>query len=137
LILSGLSQRESRTGTSGVPGLMNVPVLKYFFSTKRTIVADTAVIILLTPRQPAFRDEQNRKALSEFVTMRRAFLKAREGTEEDMNRFRERYPNWQQLPPNRFSSHIFMVQKSQIYRTVSGENLVSEEVGLDLLGPKP
>ncbi|HEX9204972.1 MAG TPA: tetratricopeptide repeat protein, partial [Candidatus Deferrimicrobiaceae bacterium] len=36
LILSGLSQRESRTGRSGVPYLRDIPILKYFFSTKST-----------------------------------------------------------------------------------------------------
>ncbi len=34
LILSGLNQRESRTGISGVPYLRDIPILKYFFSTK-------------------------------------------------------------------------------------------------------
>jgi Flp pilus assembly protein TadD len=137
LILSGLNQRESRTGITGVPYLRDIPILKYFFSTKIAVTADVAVIILLTPRDPAFQDERNRKALAEFVAMRRAFIKAKQGTEEDMQRFRERYPSWQQLPPNRFASHVFMLETSQLYRTVSGQDLTSEDVGLDLLGPKP
>jgi tetratricopeptide (TPR) repeat protein len=137
LILSGLNQRESHTGRSGVPVLMNIPILKYLFSTKSTIQADTAVIILLTPRDPAFSDERNRKARAEFVEMRRAFLKARQGTEEDMRRFREHYPDWQQVPPNRFASHLFLMETSEIYRSVSGEDFTSEDLGLDLLGPKP
>jgi len=136
LILSGLSQRESRTGRSGVPGLMYIPILKYLFSTKSTIQADTAVIILLTPRDAAFRDERNQKALEEFVEKRRAFLQARQGTEEDMRRFRERYPDWYQIPPNRFASHFFLMETSEIYRTVSGQDLTGEDVDLELLGPK-
>lgn len=137
LIMSGLNQRESRTGVTGVPYLRDIPILKYFFSTKIAVTSDVAVIILLTPRDPAFQDEQNRKALAEFVAMRRAFIKARQGTEEDMQRFRERYPNWQQLPPNRFASHAFLLETSQLYRTVSGQDITSEDVGLELLGPKP
>ena len=137
LILSGLSQRESRTGFSGVPILRDIPLLKYFFSTKTTVNSDAAVIILLTPRDPAFTDERNRKALAEFVTMRRAFIMAKQGTEEEMQRFRERYPDWQQVPPNRFASHFFMLETSQLYRSISGENLSSEDVGLELLGPAP
>jgi len=137
LILSGLNQRESRTGIIGVPYLRDIPILKYFFSTKTAVTADVAVIILLTPRDPAFQDERNRKALAEFVAMRRAFIKAKQGTDEDMQRFRERYPNWQQLPPNRFASHVFMLETSQLYRTVSGQDLTSDDVGLELLGPKP
>jgi hypothetical protein len=137
LILSGLSQRESRTGRSGVPVLMNIPILKYLFSTTSTVQADTAVIILLTPRDPAFSDERNRKALAEFVEKRRAFIQARQGTEEDMQRFRERYPDWDQIPPNRFASHFFLMETSEIYRSVSGQKLTSEDVDLELLGPNP
>lgn len=137
LILSGLSQRESREGLSGVPYLRDIPILKYFFSTKRTVVSDTAVIILLTPRDAAFSDEKNRKELGEFVAMRRAFIKAKQGSEEDMQRFRERYPDWQQLTPSRFASHFFMLETSQLYRSMSGQELTSEDVGLELLGPKP
>jgi general secretion pathway protein D len=136
LILSGLSQRESRTASSGVPGLMNIPILKYFFSTKVTTHADVAVVILLTPRDPAFTDERNRKALAEFVQMRRAFLQAKQGTEEDMRRFRERYPDWQQMPPNRFASHIFLMETSELYRAVREEDIAGEDVDLELLGPK-
>jgi Tfp pilus assembly protein PilF len=137
LILSGLNQRESRTGLSGVPYLRDIPILKYFFSTKTTVISDAAVIILLTPREAAFQDERNRKALAEFVALRRAFIKARQGTEEEMRRFRERYPDWQQVPPNRFASHLFMMETSVLYRSMSGQDLTSEDVGLELLGPKP
>ena len=137
LILSGLSQRESRTGRSGVPYLMDIPILKYLFSTKSTVVSDTAVIILLTPRVSAFADERNRKALAEFIEKRRAFIRARQGTGEDMQRFRERYPDWDQFPPNRFASHIFLMENSEMYRVVSGQDLVSEDLNLELLGTKP
>jgi hypothetical protein len=137
LILSGLSQRESRSGRSGVPFLMDIPILKYLFSTKTTVVADSAVIILLTPRDPAFVDERNRKARAEFVEKRRAFLHARQGTQEDMRHFRERYPDWGQLAPNRFASHFFLLENSELYRTASGQELTSEDLKLELLGPKP
>jgi type II secretory pathway component GspD/PulD (secretin) len=138
LILSGLSQREATTSRSGVPVLMDIPILKYLFSTWTTVTIDSAVIILLTPRDPAFWDERNRRALAEFVEMRRAFLQARQGTQEDMQRFRERYPDWDQIPANRFASHYFLVKNSELYRAVSGENLTSEDLNLDLelLGPK-
>jgi len=137
LILSGLNQRESREGRSGVPGLMYVPILKYLFSTRSTVQNDNAVIILLTPREPAFMDERNRTALSEFVEKRRAFLRAKQGTPEDMRRFQERYPDWDQIAPNRFASHFFLMSNSELYRSVSGQNLTSEVLDLDLLGKKP
>jgi len=71
------------------------------------------------------------------VILRRAYLQARQGTEEDMRRFRERHPDWQQIMPNRFVSHFYMVENSEIYRTMSGENLAGEGLNLQLLGPKP
>ena len=137
LILSGLSQRESRSGRSGVPGLMYVPILKYLFSTKSTVQNDSAVIILLTPRDPAFMDERNRTALEEFAEKRRAFIRARQGTQEDMRRFRERYPDWDQIAPNRFASHFFLLKNSELYRAVSAEDLSGETLDLDILGKKP
>lgn len=79
MILSGLAQRESRSGRSGVPFLRDIPILKYLFSTRTTIVADAAVVILLTPRDAAFMDEQNQKALTEFIEVRRAYLRALRG----------------------------------------------------------
>jgi hypothetical protein len=136
LILSGLSQRESHSGRSGVPILMDIPILKYLFSTKSSIQSDTAVIILLTPRDPAFLDERNRTARAEFIEKRRAYVQARHGTPEDMRRFRERYPDWDQLPPNRFASHFFMMENSELYRAASGLDLIGEVIDLELLGPK-
>lgn len=129
LILSGFSQRESHTGREGVPGLMHVPILKYFFSRKTTVQSDAAVIVLLTPRDPRFWDEQNRREIADFVEMRRAYLAARKGTPADIERYRERYPDWYKLPPSRYAAHFFMLQSSELYRAVSGEDLDAE--GLD------
>jgi len=54
-----------------------------------------------------------------------------------MRRFRERYPDWDQFPPNRFASNIFMMENSEMYRVVSGQDLVSEDLNLELLGTRP
>lgn len=137
MILSGLAQRESRSGRSGVPFLRDIPILKYLFSTRTTIVADAAVVILLTPRDAAFMDERNQKALTEFIEVRRAYLRALRGGAEDMRRFRERYPHADLIQPNRFSSHVFLMQNSEIYRAVSQQDLTSEDLNLELLGPRP
>jgi hypothetical protein len=88
---------------------------------------------LLTPRDPAFNDARNRKALSTFIQMRRAFLKASLGKPKAMRQFRKRYPNWRDLAPNRFSSHFFLVEHSDLYRRVSGEDLIDEDLDLHLL----
>jgi type II secretory pathway component GspD/PulD (secretin) len=134
LILSGLNQRESRVGRNGVPGLMYVPLLKYLFSTKSVVQADVAVMILLTPRDPAYWGQENRKALAAFVEKRRAYLQARDGTEEDMQRFRQRYPDWGDIAPNRFASHFFLYSNSEVYRALSGQDLGSDALDLELIG---
>ncbi|MEN8166251.1 MAG: tetratricopeptide repeat protein [Pseudomonadota bacterium] len=134
LILSGLSQRESRTSHSGVPILREIPLIKYLFSSTTTVETNTSVIILLTPRDPAFMGERNRRSLASFIQLRRDYLKAQQGTEEDMRQFEERNPNWRSLPPNRFASHFFLTRTSELYRRVSGEDIIEEDLDLDLLG---
>ena len=116
LILSGLSMKESRTRDDGVPILKDIPGLRMFFSEKTVVETNSAIVILLTPRDPAFTDDNNRKARSDFVQMRRAFVEAEQGTEQDRIEFRKRYPNWQDLAPNRFASHFFLMEVSDAYR---------------------
>jgi tetratricopeptide (TPR) repeat protein len=133
LILTGLNQRERRTGRSGVPILKSIPIIKYLFSEKITITSDVAIIILLTPRDPAFWDEETRESLDAFVEKRNAYVQALKGTEEDLRRFRERYPDWQELAPNRFASHFFLMENSEAYRAVRGMDLAHDNLDFDLL----
>ncbi len=133
LILSGLNQRESRNTDSGVPILKKIPLVNLVFSEKNTVDENTAVIILLTPRDPAFNDQRNRKNLAFFVKKRRELVKAQQGTKEDMINYQKKYPNWQQLAPNRFASHFFLLEKSDLYRRVSGDDLIEEDLDLHLL----
>jgi tetratricopeptide (TPR) repeat protein len=137
LILTGLSQREQTVSKSGVPILKSIPVIKYLFSQEKTITKDFSIIILLTPREPAYWDEQNHRALVEFVEKRRAYVQATQGTAEDMQRFKERYPDWNKLAPNRFASHFFLMENSEIYRRVSGADLGNESLDFDILGKTP
>ena len=64
-------------------------------------------------------------------------VKAQQGTAEDIRRYRERYPDWYKVPPNRYSSHFLLTETSEMYRTVSGADLVDESLDLDLLGKVP
>jgi hypothetical protein len=82
-------------------------------------------------------DERNRMALSEFVEKRRAYLQAKQGTEEDMRRFRQRYPDWDQIAPSRFASHFFLMSNSELYRAASGQDIESDALDLELLGKPP
>jgi hypothetical protein len=50
-----------------------------------------------------------------------------------MKIFKQKFPNWQQLAPNRFASHFFLLEKSDLYRRVSGDDLVEEDLDLHLL----
>jgi Tfp pilus assembly protein PilF len=136
LILSGLSQRERRTGQSGVPILGSIPILKYFFSQTTTAESNTAVVILLTPRDPGYFDAKQREEIAKFAEKRRAFIEARRGGAEGMRKFVERYPDWYQMAPNRFATHFFLMQTSELYRAVSGQDLATESLEFDLLGKR-
>lgn len=134
LILTGLNQREQRTRRSGVPGLRHIPVIKYLFSERVTSTSDLAIVILLTPRDPAYWDDRNRQETAAFVEKRRAFVEASRGSEEDMRRFKERYPDWGRMAPNRLSAHFFLTENSETYRRASGMDLATEELDFELLG---
>ena len=51
VILSGLSEHESRSIKAGVPVLQEIPGLQYFFSTKSEQLFETSVLMVLTPRR--------------------------------------------------------------------------------------
>jgi hypothetical protein len=68
--------------------------------------------------------------------MRRAYVRAMQGTEEDMQRFKEEYPDWNQIPPNYFASHNFLLKNSELYRSFNGQDLSSEDLEFGLLRPK-
>jgi type II secretory pathway component GspD/PulD (secretin) len=136
LVLSGLSQREKTTVKSGVPILRSIPVLSLFFSNRTTIDSELSVIILLTPRDPAYIDKKTRKDFQDFVQMRRDFIGALKDEEVDLIKFKEKYPHWYEITPNRLSSHIFMAQNSEGYQKFMGQDLSSEDLKFNLLSPK-
>ncbi|HXG69117.1 MAG TPA: tetratricopeptide repeat protein, partial [Gemmatimonadaceae bacterium] len=51
VILSGLSEHESRSIKQGVPVLQEIPGIQYFFSTKSEQTFETSVLMVLTPRR--------------------------------------------------------------------------------------
>jgi len=54
LVLSGLSEKSSSSTRDGVPVLQDVPLLQYLFSNKKTNDIQRSVLILITPRSPAY-----------------------------------------------------------------------------------
>ncbi|MDB4908040.1 MAG: Type secretory pathway component PulD-like protein [Gemmatimonadetes bacterium] len=51
VILSGLSEHESRSIKAGVPVLQEIPLLQYLFSGKSEQLFETSVLMVLTPRR--------------------------------------------------------------------------------------
>ena len=54
LILGGLSERETSKSADGVPGLMDIPGLNYFFSQRVEREFERSILILMTPRRPVY-----------------------------------------------------------------------------------
>jgi general secretion pathway protein D len=49
-LLAGLLQDDERRSMTGVPGVLSVPILKYLFAQSDDIIAQTDIVMLLTPR---------------------------------------------------------------------------------------
>jgi pilus assembly protein CpaC len=54
LVLSGLSEKSSARTRDGVPLLQDLPVVQYLFSNKKANEIQRSVLILVTPRAPAY-----------------------------------------------------------------------------------
>lgn len=54
LVLSGLSEKSTAHTRDGVPVLQDIPLAQYFFSNKKTNDIQRSVLILITPRLPAY-----------------------------------------------------------------------------------
>ena len=48
-ILGGIIEQQTEESLSGIPGLSQIPILKYFFSSTRNVLAENEVLIALTP----------------------------------------------------------------------------------------
>lgn len=72
LILSGLSSRELERSRDGVPLLQDIPVVQYLFSKRTSQEYTKSVLILLTPRQPAYayRERQVEHETPELTELR-------------------------------------------------------------------
>jgi general secretion pathway protein D len=49
-LIAGLLQDDERRSMTGVPGVLSVPVLKYLFAASDDTIAQTDIVMLLTPR---------------------------------------------------------------------------------------
>ena len=49
-LIAGLLQDDERRSMTGIPGVLSVPVLKYLFAASDDTIAQTDIVMLLTPR---------------------------------------------------------------------------------------
>jgi Type II secretory pathway, component PulD len=54
LVLSGLTEKENSKSREGVPGLQDVPLAQYVFSSQRNTDFQRSALILITPRAPIY-----------------------------------------------------------------------------------
>ena len=70
LILSGLSEQEIQRNSDGVPVLKDIPVLQYLFGTNTTENFTRTVLVLITPRPPAYDREVMAGTIGHIDTLR-------------------------------------------------------------------
>ena len=103
LILSGLAEKEIETLRSGVPGLQDIPLLQYFFSEARELELQRSVLILITPRRPA------------YIYYDTAAARARQTRHRSIDELQARYADWFKPYPN-WASIFNNLQESALYR---------------------
>ncbi len=54
LVLSGLTEKENSKSRDGVPGLQDVPLAQYVFSSQQNMNFQRSALILITPRAPIY-----------------------------------------------------------------------------------
>lgn len=107
LILSGLSEKETERKRDGVPGLQDVPVLQYLFSSRTTSDFQKSVMILLTPRPTPFvyrSEKQKRKGRKRLSRDERV-----------LSELQARYSDWFRPYPN-WASVFHHMQANKLYR---------------------
>jgi len=74
LVLSGLTEKETSSNRNGVPGLQDVPVAQYLFSTKQNVDFQRSALILITPRAPLYAAQADSSAGTDSEKVLRARL---------------------------------------------------------------
>ena len=86
LILGGLSERETSHNSDAVPGLGDIPGLNYLFNSRADRKFERSILLLLTPRRPAYTHQSaaHRKEIKERMS----------DFERDLERLHRRYREW-------------------------------------------
>ncbi|PHS78149.1 MAG: hypothetical protein COB59_08645 [Rhodospirillaceae bacterium] len=106
LILAGLSERETSKSADGVPGLMDIPILKYLFSQRVERQFERSIMILLTPRRPHY----TRQGVAE----RDAVEQKMSDLERDLQRLEQRHGDWYTPRPT-FSELVEKLQGREFF----------------------
>lgn len=108
LILSGLTQKEMFYTETGVPFLKDIPGVQYFFNREEDIVKETTILILLTPKRPAYAYRAGDSGASGGSNSGTA-------SSDNLGRFKSRYE--EEFSPAPTIEKIFdNLQTSDIYR---------------------
>lgn len=101
LILSGLSEKETQVDRDGVPFLQDIPLVQYFFSSSTSLDFQRSVLILVTPRSPAYTAYTNREHASSNGLDRIS------GLESHYTDWFVPYPNWASVFNHLESSRLY------------------------------
>lgn len=117
LILSGLSERNTESDSSGVPLLRDVPVAQYLFSRRTKRDFYKSVLILVTPRRPAYT---NRSEVD--IAAEQAKLSEFERVQAE---FEGRFKLWFKPIPNTAQA-IYSLESSPVFREFRSGDLAVE-----------
>ena len=106
VILSGLSEKETEYKRDGVPGLQEIPILQYGFSQEDKSDFQKSVLILLTPRRPAYTYQLSSNSEESQNTS---------GNKDVLNELKARYSDWFSPYPN-WASVFNHMQENSLYR---------------------
>jgi len=103
LMLGGMYERVNTTSKSGVPGLMDIPGLQYFFGNESTDNTRRSIVFMLTPRTPDAVKSAVKRAM------------AREAVEPNLGELISRTPDWFNPHPNMAMIFRYLAMDPVIY----------------------
>ncbi len=115
LILSGLSEKETRFDRDGVPFLQDIPLIQYLFSRRTSLDFQRSVLILVTPRAPAYTN-RNRNNINNNNDSAGGDDDGAGGSElNQINHLQSYYADWFVPYPN-WASVFNHLESSKLYR---------------------
>jgi len=103
LMLSGIYERTETYSKSGFPGLQDIPIMQYFFSTEQTASSHSSIVYLITPRSP----DLVKNAISRAMV--------RNGHPDNLRELMSRTPDWFNPAPNLVPTFAHFSRDPSIY----------------------